>query len=93
VSAHSSYEGGFEGGLRHGKGVFVTRNFTYSGEYVNDQMCGLGIYTFASGDEYRGQFEASQFHGKGIFVSAKSKQRVEGLFERGRYVGPDPNAK
>ncbi len=67
----------------------MTQNFTYSGEYQHDQMCGLGIYTFSSGDEYRGQFEASQFHGKGIFVSAKTGQRVEGIFENGRFVGPE----
>ena len=90
VSETTAYEGSFEQGLRHGKGVFKTPSYCYSGEYAHDQMCGLGIYTFANGDEYLGEFRDSQFHGKGIFTAKNGGRRVEGLFEAGRFLGPAP---
>lgn len=93
VSASGTcYEGAFERGLRHGKGSFKTPNFRFVGEYEHDQMCGLGIYTFSNGDEYMGEFKESQFHGKGVFKS-KAGRQVEGIFEKGRYIGPDPDAR
>ncbi len=88
VSGSTTYEGSFERGQRHGKGVFKTPSYCFSGEYVHDQMCGMGIYAFANGDEYMGEFSDSQFHGKGIFTAKSSGRRVEGRFERGRYAGP-----
>ena len=84
LSKTSAYDGDFERGFRHGQGSFKALEFSYVGQYLDDQMCGMGIYTFANGDEYRGEFKDSKFHGNGVFKT-KSKL-VEGMFEQGRFV-------
>lgn len=90
--AGTVYEGEFLRGLRHGKGKFHTsQGHTYIGEYCNDVMEGMGIYSFLNGDEYQGQFAQGQFHGKGAFIT--KDRRVEGIFASGAYVGPDPDAE
>ena len=40
----------------------------YSGEWVNSQCCGNGIYVYKSGDVYKGQFVQDKFNGYGILT-------------------------
>ena len=40
----------------------------YSGEWVNSQCCGNGIYVYKSGDVYKGQFVQDKFNGYEILT-------------------------
>lgn len=46
----------------------------YTGEFLNGQFHGKGIYTYANGDKYEGEFMNGKFTGKGTFTCSNGKQ-------------------
>lgn len=60
-------------------GVYqATRNYgngdKYTGEFVNGQFHGKGIYTYANGDKYEGEFVNGKFTGRGNFTCSNGKR-------------------
>jgi hypothetical protein len=60
-------------------GVYqATRNYSngdkYTGEFLNGQFHGKGIYTYANGDKYEGEFIDGKFTGKGTFTCSNGRQ-------------------
>jgi len=53
---------------RHGTGTFSMGSESYTGEWVNDAMTGMGEYIFASGAVYRGNFRNNLFEGEGTYT-------------------------
>ena len=58
----------------------------YRGEFVDDTMHGLVIFTGAGGERYEGEFQSNQMHGKGILVMPNG-QHYEGDFADGLMQG------
>jgi hypothetical protein len=50
----SSYTGQWINAKRHGTGVHVNSQGTYEGEWAENQMVGLGVFSFANKDKYEG---------------------------------------
>ena len=50
------YEGGISGIYRNGKGkmTYAATGDVYEGDFLNDEITGLGVYTYANGDVYEG---------------------------------------
>ena len=50
------YEGEFQNGIRHGRGVFryYETGDVYIGQWANDNKNGKGKYTWKNGDTYDG---------------------------------------
>ena len=54
----NKYEGEFQNGLRHGRGVFQYATGTrYDGEWKDNVKHGKGTYTFEDGSVFKGTFE------------------------------------
>jgi hypothetical protein len=77
----NKYEGGWENGKQHGKGVFTFADGNkYEGGWENGKQHGKVVLTFADGNKYEGGFEKGKQHGKGVFTWA-SGDKYEGGFE------------
>lgn len=48
------FQGIMESGLKQGKGVYKTKNWSYDGEYSQNLKSGFGILTFPDGSKYEG---------------------------------------
>ena len=72
TSNNGKYEGEwkrFDGVIkRHGKGIYSCPEFTYEGDFEEDQFHGIGVITFANGRKYTGQFENGQITGDGEMI-------------------------
>jgi hypothetical protein len=53
---------------RHGIGTFSLGSESYTGEWVNDLMTGVGEYNFGSGAVYKGNFKSNLFEGEGTYT-------------------------
>lgn len=69
------FEGNFHNGMKKGKGVMMWNsvNQSYEGEFSNDIINGLGLYSYLSEpgrpkNFYAGYFENGQRSGKGIYI-------------------------
>lgn len=49
-------------------------SYSYTGDWVDDEMHGQGKFTFASGAVYRGCFEHNKFQGQGSYTFPDGKQ-------------------
>ncbi|SDH65084.1 hypothetical protein [Propionivibrio dicarboxylicus] len=79
-----SYEGTLAGGLRTGKGSFVSKDggFRYEGDWRDNAQNGRGKTTFDDGDVYEGDMVGGLFHGQGTYRS-KDGWRYEGEWKNG----------
>ena len=61
---------------------------TYSGDFIDGQFHGRGVYTFAeeSGKVYEGEFYENEIHGKGVMRWADGSVYT-GAFVKGRMEG------
>jgi hypothetical protein len=55
-------------------GVLTCGAYSYSGEWVDDEMNGQGRFTFASGARYEGTLLHNAFHGQGSYCWPDGKQ-------------------
>jgi hypothetical protein len=51
----------------------VCGSYSYTGDWVNDEMHGQGRFTFASGASYQGCFENNRFQGVGRYTFSDGK--------------------
>ncbi|CAM9496530.1 unnamed protein product [Chrysoparadoxa australica] len=70
--AGARYEGQYiedETGRRsmNGHGTYTDGPESYSGEWKDNKMHGIGKYCFATGATYEGQFDGNCFHGHGVY--------------------------
>jgi hypothetical protein len=63
------YEGNWHRGKESGKGDLMTgdRRVIYTGDWLDGQMHGNGIYNYGNGDKYIGDFKECHRHGKGEY--------------------------
>lgn len=63
------YEGHFQNGLRHGRGIHIFANGDrYDGDWSEDIRNGTGVYTWLNGDQYKGGWVNGRMAGKGSFT-------------------------
>ena len=86
-----TYEGKCKKGLAHGKGKAVGID-TYEGRFRKGLPEGVGTYTYASGAKYIGEWLGGKREGKGIYTfKFDNKDCIQdGLWEKGKYLGPEP---
>ena len=71
------YDGEFQDGLPHGKGISNHPNgMRYDGEFKNGLPHGKGTNTFSSGASYIGEYKNDKQHGQGTFTSPDGSKYV-----------------
>lgn len=55
-------------------GTLTCGSYSYTGDWVDDEMHGQGRFTFASGASYQGCFEHNKFSGEGNYTFPDGKQ-------------------
>merc|ERR1712061_847043 len=85
------YEGDWVGGLREGKGKYLSKSTggKYEGEYVADLKEGSGKYTFSNGDSYEGSWKGGLRHGLGTYTWKEKNENTE----EDAYVGDEAQSK
>jgi hypothetical protein len=82
-----SYSGTWRQGKKHGIGKRVySSGAEYEGEFVEDALCGKGVYKSALGDLYCGDFKDDKFHGEGTLIKCCG-DRYQGQLVRGQPAG------
>ena len=82
------YKGSFHMGKKHGNGKLVNNegNWTYEGEFKNDNFSGLGMLSAESGERYNGEFKLGKKHGYGCSESQDGSV-YDGQWENDKYHG------
>jgi hypothetical protein len=80
------YKGEMLDGKKNGHGTFTHAEYTYEGEWVNDQRHGKGVLSYTNGKVYEGEFRNGQKHGKGR-VTYPNGDVYEGDWENGLRQG------
>ncbi len=82
-----TFEGNFINGIKSGFGKEESDEFTYEGEYKNDQKNGNGkIYFKLLHETYEGNFDENNINGNGIY-KWENGEKYEGTFENGKMNG------
>lgn len=83
------YSGGFLGGKRHGRGIYLHRTGDrYEGDFLHGKRDGQGIYRYANGDGYAGEFRDDRKHGRGTYTYADGT-KVTGMWENDALLRQD----
>jgi hypothetical protein len=85
------YEGKCKKGLAHGKGKAVGTD-TYEGRFRKGLPNGFGTYTYSNGAKYVGEWKSGRRDGEGKYTfKFNDKDSIQnGLWEKGKYLGPVP---
>ena len=80
------YEGSWQDGVRHGKGIQKYSNGdTYQGDWFNNKKHGQGIYIWNNGDIYQGNWRDGRKNDeKGVFISKNPSFEFRGIFLEGK---------
>ncbi|KAL7576422.1 hypothetical protein ACA910_018226 [Epithemia clementina (nom. ined.)] len=82
-----TYEGDFQYGQRHGKGLYTWKDGRqYKGAFYKNARQGKGTLIYPNSDFYEGQFIQGKRHGHGRFIFA-SGSMYEGTWQGGLYHG------
>ena len=82
----SRYEGAYEDGKRHGKGVYYHKSGSkYTGQQKYGRREGFGTYYYISGNKYQGYWDAEVKHGEGTLYS-EGKILKEGTWVKGEFT-------
>mmetsp|Transcript_25731 Transcript_25731/g.43349 ORF Transcript_25731/g.43349 Transcript_25731/m.43349 type:complete len:550 (-) Transcript_25731:116-1765(-) len=85
---YHKYEGNFQRGKRHGKGVYIAANGdTYTGEFENDLYHGEGLLVKVNGDRFEGDWERGKASGKTIDISFGNGDKYNGGMRNGLFNG------
>ena len=94
IKLHSTYEGDWKRGKKHGKGTYFFPNGDrFEGDWKRGKMHGQGTYLFSGGDKYVGEWKDGRKDGKGIYFFSEG-DRFEGNWKydevhgKGTYVYP-----
>ena len=74
-----TYEGAVRYGKYHGRGKYICHDFTYEGEWIEDEKQGMGTIKYADGSSYRGMFKQDMYDGRGV-LSYPNGGSFEGEF-------------
>lgn len=55
----------------------------YSGDFVDGDANGYGIYVYPNGSVYEGQFSQSRYNGQGTLIYSDQRMKYEGNFVNG----------
>jgi len=98
------YKGNFDGDSE-GQGCYISKDYTYDGQWKNGQHDGQGTVTFPNGDKYEGQFKNSVFEGQGTYYYSNGskyagewingQQNGQGMLKdsNGLYIGKWENGR
>ena len=82
--------GTFENGIRQGKGVLLTDNFKYEGQFNGGKIDGYGKIVFLGSNvlecEYEGTFRQNNIEGNGI-MKWKNGNMYQGEMKNGKMNG------
>ena len=82
-----TYEGDFQFGQRHGKGLYTWKDGRqYKGAFFKNARQGKGTLIYPNSDFYEGHFIQGKRHGHGRFIFA-SGSMYEGTWQGGLYHG------
>ena len=88
-SNRATYEGAFKDELPHGKGKYVSNEYTYVGDFAGSTKEGSGELWKMDGSFYKGQFFRNKYEGKGKLQDAYGI--YEGDFLEGKKHGKGMN--
>lgn len=72
------YYGGYVNGKREGRGVYISGESKYEGEFRNDLKHGKGKFEWPNGDTYEGDYRYGMRDGVGVLKTREEK--YEGQF-------------
>jgi DNA polymerase III epsilon subunit family exonuclease len=82
-SGEVRYEGHFQNGLRHGRGIQTFANGDrYDGDWIEDIRNGIGTYTWPNGSQYKGGWVNGRMAGQGSLTWVNGDYH-EGIFANG----------
>lgn len=70
----SSYDGDWEHGEKHGKGIYTSSTSTYDGKWAEGLRHGVGKQLYHNGDEYSGTWFKGQCSGPGVYYHADGSE-------------------
>lgn len=73
------------GNCVNGKGKWITKDYTYEGEFKNGLKDGYGVCRYKNGDIYDGDWKNDLKDGYGIYVQS-DKRRFDGDWSKGYMV-------
>lgn len=82
---YSCYMGEMNNGSK-GTGVWYNKNYTYFGQYVNNNRHGYGIYFYDDGEVYFGGWKEDRRHGPGFYFHNDGSVSY-GIYENGKLNG------
>ena len=82
------YIGEFANNKLNGKGKldFLLDGHEYKGQFIDNEISGIGVFKWKNGDVYEGEMKAGKMQGKGKY-KFKSGQIIEGNFVNGKFQG------
>jgi DNA polymerase III epsilon subunit-like protein len=82
-SGEGRFEGHFQNGLRHGRGIHMFANGDrYDGDWIEDIRNGHGVYTWPNGNQYKGGWVNGRMAGQGS-LTWLNEGCHEGMFANG----------
>ena len=83
----SRYRGGWQNDRRHGAGIYITsQGMIIAGTFKKGRLRGRARFTRPDGYWFEGPTKNQNPHGKGICGSTKSKEVIECVFRKGKFV-------
>lgn len=78
------YEGSFnEQGLFHGKGKLTEPTGVYTGDFIDGQKHGFGVYLYSNSLTYKGHYKNNVREGLGKLINPNNRVAYEGEFHDG----------
>lgn len=86
-NSKSFYDGEWNNGEMHGKGIFQwTDGSSYDGEFIHGKREGQGKFLFPNGNYYDGYWIAGKQEGVGTLYGRNKEELKKGVWKAGAFV-------